>query len=107
MASAQEREPAVASDIYIPGDELTETHDMLGFVHDFIDIGHNTFNFDAGFGPELSRGAAQNFEDRWEDGKHQLQKQVEGIRDAIDDILTSIAKTDQDAAAHLDDGPGK
>ncbi len=26
---------------------------MLGFVHDFIDIAHNTFHFKAAFGPEL------------------------------------------------------
>ncbi|WP_327425611.1 hypothetical protein OG763_45110 (plasmid) [Streptomyces sp. NBC_01230] len=97
----------MASDIHIPGNELKEAQDMLGFVHDFIDIGHHTFDFDAAFGPELSRGSAQNFEDRWEDGKHQLQKQVEGIRDAIGNILDSFEKTDKDAVARLDDGHGK
>ncbi|MFE9848697.1 hypothetical protein ACFYPN_07770 [Streptomyces sp. NPDC005576] len=80
---------------------------MLGFVHDFIDIDRNTFDFDAAFGPELARGAAQNFEDRWNDGKSRLRKQVEGIKDAIDNILETMAKTDQDAAAHLNDGHGR
>lgn len=97
----------MASDVFIPGNELEEAQNMLGFVHDFIDIGHNTFDFDAAFGPELSRGAAQNFENRWEDGKHQLQKQVEGIREAIGNILETVAKTDRDAVAHLDDGKGR
>jgi hypothetical protein len=97
----------VASDIHIPVSELDESKDTLGFVHDFIDIGHHTFDFDAAFGPELSRGSAQNFENRWEDGKQRLQKQVAGIRDAIGDILDTFAKTDQDAVAHLGDGGGK
>ncbi len=43
----------MASDVNIPGSELKEAQDMLGFVHDFIDIGHHTFDFDAAFGPEL------------------------------------------------------
>lgn len=103
----QERGPAVASDVNIPGSELKEAQDMLGFVHDFIDIGHHTFDFDAAFGPELSHGSAQNFENKWEDGKHQLQKQVQGIRDAIGTVLDSFEKTDQDAVANLDDGSGR
>ncbi|WP_329295659.1 hypothetical protein [Streptomyces sp. NBC_01455] len=49
----------MASDIYIPGDELMEAQKMLDFVHDNIDIGHNHFDFGAAFVPELSRGAAQ------------------------------------------------
>ncbi|MGW2683845.1 hypothetical protein ACWC6I_11900 [Streptomyces sp. NPDC001414] len=94
----------MASDVYIPVSELEEARKMLGTVQSEIDIGHSLFDFDKAFGPELSRGAAQNFEDRWEDGKHQLQKQVEGIRSAIGNILDSMAKTDQDAVAHLGGG---
>ena len=96
----------MASDVNIPGSELKEAQDMLGFVHDFIDIGHNTFDFDAAFGPELSHGSAQNFENKWNDGKHQLQKQVQGIKDAIGNILDSFEKTDQDAVSNLDSGSG-
>lgn len=96
----------MSSNVNVPGDELKEAQERLDFVHNNIDIGHHTFDFDAAFGPELSRGAAQNFEDRWEDGKHQLQKQVEGIRDAIQQILDAFEKTDRDAAAHLDGGSG-
>ncbi|MFJ2561635.1 MULTISPECIES: hypothetical protein [unclassified Streptomyces] len=94
----------MASDINIPGSELREAQEMLGFVHDFIDIGHHTFDFDAAFGRELSRGSAQNFENKWEDGKHQLQKQVQGIRDAIGSILDSFEKTDLDAVSNLEIG---
>ncbi|MEQ8148281.1 hypothetical protein [Streptomyces sp. OP7] len=94
----------MATDVNIPGDELREAQDMLGVVHDTIDITSSNVDFDAVFGPELSRGSAQNFEKRWEDGKFQLRRQVEGIRDAIGSILDAFEKTDQDAAARLDDG---
>lgn len=97
----------MASDVNIPGSELKEAQDMLGFVHDFIDIGRNTFDFDAAFGRDLSHGAARNFENKWNDGKQQLQKQVQGIKDAIGDILDSFEKTDQDAVSNLDNGAGK
>lgn len=91
----------MANDVNIPGDQLREAQDMLGFVHDFIDIGHHTFDFDAAFGPELSDGSAQNFENKWEDGKGRLKKQVKEISDAIGSILDSFEKADQDAAANL------
>ncbi|MDX3053967.1 hypothetical protein PV394_02235 [Streptomyces sp. NE06-03E] len=94
----------MASDVSIPGDELREAQDMLGVVHDLIDIGRNTFDFDAAFGRELSRGGARNFESRWEDGKFQLKRQIVGVKDAIGSIVDAFEKTDQDAAAHLDDG---
>ena len=94
-------------DQWIWGDELREAQDMLNFVHDYIDIGHHTFDFESAFGPELAvHGSAQNFENKWEDGKNQLKKQIEGIRDAIGNILDSFEKTDQDAASNLDDGQG-
>jgi hypothetical protein len=96
----------MAGDINIPGDELREAQDNLTFVHDFIDIGHNTFDFVAAFGPELARGAAQNFENKWQDGQTQLKKQIVGVRDAIGNILDTFEKTDQDAAANLSDGQG-
>lgn len=57
----------MSSDIFMPGAELDEAQDMLGFVRGFIDIGHHTVGFDAAFGPELSRGSARNFEDRRDD----------------------------------------
>lgn len=96
----------MAGDVFIPGDELKQAQDMLGFVHDFIDIGHHTFDFDAAFGPELSGGSAQNFENKWEDGKSRLRKQVKEIQDAIGSILDAFEKTDQDAAKNLDDSQG-
>ncbi|TFE37100.1 hypothetical protein E3E14_30260 [Streptomyces sp. ICN441] len=94
----------MATEVVIPGSELEEARSKLGVVHDFIDIGDRTFDFDAMFGRELSRGAAQNFEDKWEDGKIQLKKQVREIQGAIGSILDSFEKTDLDAVANLDGG---
>lgn len=94
----------MAEDVNIPGDELKAAQDNLTFVHDFIDIGHHTFDFDAAFGHGKLRGSAQHFEDKWEDGRFQLKKQVEGVRDAIGSILDTFDKTDQDAASNLNDG---
>ncbi|SDT54736.1 hypothetical protein [Actinoplanes derwentensis] len=94
----------MAGDVNIPGDELREAREMLTFVHDFIDIGRNTFDFDAAFGRDELRGAAQNFEKRWDDGRFQVKRQVVGIRDAIGNILDSFEKTDRDAVQNLDDG---
>ncbi|MEU4172817.1 hypothetical protein AB0F46_38785 [Streptomyces sp. NPDC026665] len=94
----------MATDINIPGDELREAQNMLGFVHDLIDIDRHTFDFDAAFGRDLSRGAARHFEKKWDDGKKQLKRQVKGVREAIGSILDSFEQTDRDAVANLDDG---
>ena len=72
---------------------MKQAQDIVGFVHDFIDMGHHTFDFDAAFGPEPSGGSAQNFENKWEDGKHHLQKQVKGVKDAIGSILDACPST--------------
>lgn len=96
----------MADDVYVPGDELQQAQQMLDLVHDHVDIGHNTFDFDAAFGPELSHGSARHFEKKWEDGKKQLKKQITGVRDAIGDILDAMNKTDQDAVNNLDNGKG-
>jgi uncharacterized protein YukE len=105
MASAQEREPAV-TDIHVPDDALKDGAKRMRLVQDNIAIGNTTFDFDAAFGRELSSGAAQNFEDRWNDGKHQLQKQVGGIIDAITQISDAFDEADRRSAASLDDSQG-
>lgn len=97
----------MAQEIVIPGDELQEAHSMLGFVHDFIDIDRNRFDFDAALGRDLSRGSANDFEKKWNDGRKQLKKQVKEIQEAIASILESFEKTDQDAVAHLDAGEAR
>lgn len=97
----------MSGDIFIPGDELDAARQALGFVEDNIDIGHHTFDFEKAFGPELSgHGAAQNFENKWNDGKQQLRKQVADLKKAMDSLMDSFTKTDNDAVANLDSGSG-
>lgn len=91
------------ADIFIPGDELDEARRALGFVQDHIDLGQGTFDFDRAFGRDLS-GSAANFERKWKDGKGELIKQLEQIKGAMDSIMDSFQKTDQDAASRLSSG---
>ncbi|QIQ06459.1 hypothetical protein [Streptomyces liangshanensis] len=90
------------ADIFIPGDELDDARQALSFVLDHIDIQANEFDFPAMFGPGL-RNAAQNFDDKWNDGRERLQKQVKEIKKAMDSIADEFAKTDNDAASNLSD----
>ncbi|MFI7601319.1 hypothetical protein [Actinoplanes sp. NPDC049681] len=96
----------MAADVHIPGSELKEAQDMLTFIHDFIDVGPHRVDFAAAFGRGRLAGAAGHFDDRWNDGRFQLRRQVVGVRDAIGSILDAFGKTDQDAARNLDDGQG-
>lgn len=95
----------MASDVYIPGDDLKQAQDMLGFINDFIDVSPNAFDFDGAFGPELSHGSAEHFEKKWQDGKIQLKKEMQGVKDAIGSILDAFEKTDQDAVSNLSTDP--
>ncbi|MFQ6144463.1 hypothetical protein ACLMNJ_15510 [Streptomyces seoulensis] len=98
----------MASDISIPGEELQQVRDLLSRVHDHIDTGRDSFDFDRALGPRSSdHRAAQHFESKWNDGKHQLQKQIQSVGDAVGNILDSFQKADQDAAANLDSGTAK
>jgi hypothetical protein len=94
----------MAEDVFIPGDDLQQAEDMLNFIDNFIDIGKNTFDFDASFGSGGQlRKSAGNFEKKWSDGRTQLKKEIGGVKDAVQNILDSFSKTDQDAASNLSD----
>ncbi|MFJ9029478.1 hypothetical protein ACIRQP_13310 [Streptomyces sp. NPDC102274] len=94
----------MSGDIFIPGDELDAARQALHFVDGKIDIGTTQFDFEKAFGPDLAiHGAAQNFENKWVDGKKQLKKQVEDLMKAMDSIMDSFQKTDNDAVAGLND----
>lgn len=41
----------MSSDLFMPGAELEEAQDVLGFARAFIDIGHHTVDFDAAIAP--------------------------------------------------------
>ena len=93
----------MAEDVFIPGDDLQTAEDTMKFIDDFIDIDRNQFDFDSAFGPGRLLDSANNFENKWNDGRGQLKKEIGGVKDAIANILDSFSKTDQDAAGNLSD----
>ncbi|WP_055526242.1 hypothetical protein [Streptomyces graminilatus] len=86
--------------IEIPGTELEEVRRTLGFVMDNIDIDSADIDFDRALGRPLV-DAARNFENRWSDGRIQIQRQAKVIRDGADDMVQQFTRTDNDAAANL------
>ena len=97
-----EDEVEMATDVNIPGDELARAQDTLTFVHDFIDLEGDAFDFEAALGPALANGSAGEFDQAWEDGRFQLRRQITGVRDAIGKVLDQFEKIDDEAAASLD-----
>ncbi|MDX3854568.1 hypothetical protein [Streptomyces sp. AK02-01A] len=89
------------ADIFIPGSEMDEVRQSLGFVLDNIDIGNAKIDFGRALDYPLE-GAASHFEKKWGDGRTQLKKQASGIEEAIDNIMDSFNKTDNDAVSNLE-----
>lgn len=85
----------MASDIFIPGDDLEQASQSLGSIQDTIDIGTGNFNFDLAFGSSgRMRQAAGNFERAWKDGRTQLKDQMGQIKKGMDQIVDGITQTD-------------
>jgi hypothetical protein len=91
------------SDIFVPGDALDEVSRSLAVVLDNIDTAAGGVDLNSVLGYPLI-DAANNFEGRWSDGRIQLKRQCEEIRDAVDQIRTVMQDTDDKAAASLDNG---
>ncbi len=91
----------MAKDVFIPGTELEDAKKTITFVHDNIDLDSNHFDFQAAFGSGRLHDSAQGYEDAWNDGREQVRREIEGVRDAIGNILDTMKKTDDDAAASL------
>ncbi|MET8001624.1 hypothetical protein [Nonomuraea glycinis] len=91
------------SDIFVPGDALDEVSRSLTVVLDNIDTAAGGVDLNAVLGYPLI-DAANNFEGRWSDGRIQLKRQCEEIREAVDQIRTVMQDTDDKAAASLDNG---
>ena len=94
----------MAADVFVPGTELEDAKKMISFDHDNIDLDANQFDFRAAFGSGRLYDAAENFEDAWNDGREQVSREIDGVRDAIGKVLDTMDKTDTDAAANLSQG---
>ncbi|MEU1513333.1 hypothetical protein ABZ490_14445 [Streptomyces sp. NPDC005811] len=88
------------ANISIPKTALDEVSASLSFVIDHIDIGEVHIDFDRALGYPLV-DAARTFENRWSDGRFQIQREAKGIRDAVAKIVEQFTETDNNAAANL------
>lgn len=89
------------AEINIPGDELEEVSRALAFVLEHIDISSARVDLGRAVGPGLI-GPAENFENRWGDGRFQLRREAEEIRSKIDQILETFKQVDDAAGAGLE-----
>ncbi|GAB6897184.1 hypothetical protein [Kineosporia succinea] len=90
----------MAEDIFIPGDELDAARTALDRIKENIDISGAGIDFDRALGRDLAR-AAGSFESRWSDGRFQLVREIDGMRDKFQQVSDAFAQTDNDAAASL------
>ncbi len=86
--------------VVVPGTELDELRDLLRRVARFVDDETKVNVLDEAVGPPL-REAAQDFEDRWSDGRYQLRKQCEELAEAISTVLDTFVRTDDKLADPL------
>ncbi|MEV0625826.1 hypothetical protein ACI2LC_11830 [Nonomuraea wenchangensis] len=89
------------AEINIPGDELEEVSRALAFVLEHIDISSARVDLGRAVGPGLI-DQAENFENRWGDGRFQLRREAEEIRSQIDQILETFKQADDAAGASLE-----
>jgi hypothetical protein len=90
----------MAEQVRVPGAELEELGALLSRVAQFVDDETKVNVLDEAVGPPLQE-PAQNFEDRWTDGRYQLRKQCEELAEIIKTILDTFADTDNKVAAPL------
>lgn len=91
------------SDIVIPGEDLQEAAEAMRQVLRTINVKRSTADFNRTVGPPV-REAAENFEDRWDAGRKQLRNECDDIIEAIDLILDTFTKVDEQSGASLGGG---
>jgi hypothetical protein len=90
----------MAEQVRVPGTELEELRDLLRRVAAFVDDETKVNALDEAVGEPL-REPAQNFEDRWSDGRYQLHKRCDELGEAIGTILDTFEQTDTQVAQPL------
>ncbi|GLY29415.1 hypothetical protein [Kineosporia sp. NBRC 101731] len=88
------------ADIFLPGDDLDAARAALDKVRENIDISGANIDFDQALGRDLAR-AAGSFESAWSDGRFQLLREIDGIRDKFQQVSDAFADTDAQAAESL------
>jgi hypothetical protein len=91
------------SDIVIPGEDLQQAAEAMRQVLRTINVKRSAADFNQTVGPPV-REAAENFEDRWDAGRKQLRNECDDIIEAIDLILDTFTKVDEQGGASLGGG---
>jgi hypothetical protein len=92
-----EEEPM--AEIDLPGDELERMSQLLGRVMELIDTKSGGFDESAVGGPMASSG--RHFDDKWSDGRTQLKRQGNQLKDACDEIVKAFTDQDNEQANSL------
>lgn len=79
--------------VEIPGDEIERLSNALGTVLDLIDGKAPPFMTEREVGAPLA-DAAQFFDEEWDDGRTQLRRECEALKDACDQIVKTFTETD-------------
>ncbi|MFF3560465.1 hypothetical protein ACFYXS_10580 [Streptomyces sp. NPDC002574] len=87
------------AEIQIPGDELEDLSGLLGRVMELIDTKPTGFDETAVGAPLASSGG--HFESAWSDGRTQLKRQGNQLKDACDQIVKAFTDYDNQSADSL------
>ncbi|MFI9048251.1 hypothetical protein [Streptomyces sp. NPDC053427] len=90
----------MAKEIEIPGDDVKSLGNLLGQVLDRIDR-KDPLALDERAVGEPMVDAANEFDDRWNDGRKNLRRQCEQLKQACDQIMKAFEDADKETADTL------
>jgi hypothetical protein len=91
------------ADIEIPRDDLENARLSMARVLEHIDVTRGPVELGIVVGRPV-RQAAEHFEKRWGDGRKQLHRECKQIGEAIQQVVETYDKVDQDAGNSLGSG---
>jgi hypothetical protein len=96
------------ADINIPGDQIESARDNMRQVMNLLDSSTTSLsNIDQALGNDkVTTDAAQNFDDRWSDGRTQLKDEGNNIADSLDKVIQAFTDTDNQTGGELTGGSG-
>jgi hypothetical protein len=93
----------MASDVVVPGEDLERASERLSRMLQHIDTTRGPADLGSVVGGPVS-DAADHFEGRWSDGRTQLHREGEKIREAIQKVMDAFVDTDNQAGDSLGSG---
>jgi hypothetical protein len=90
----------VAKEVDIPGTDVENLGNLLGQVIDAITKKHYIPFEEQSVGRPMV-AAGQNFDGKWSDGRKNLQRQCQHLKEACDQIVKAFTDVDNQAADQL------